>query len=164
MDKISCVRLLSTPIGTVRICGDKQVVTAVEFDDKYEEYEIIGELTAPVEACLNQLREYFAGSRKKFDVPLHLEGTPFQKTVWNALQKIPFAKRVSYKEVAEMIGNPQGQRAVGLANNHNPIAIVVPCHRVLGANGKLVGYAGGLWRKSWLLEHEAKVMGQNLFV
>ena len=88
-----------------------------------------------------------------------MEGTKFQQKVWDSLQEIPFAQQVSYSHIAAQIGTPNGQRAVGNANNHNPIAIVVPCHRVVGADGKLVGYAGGVWRKAWLLEHEAKVAG-----
>jgi len=152
---------MNTPIGNIRICGDNDVIDIVEFDDTYE-YEVEGELTTPVENCLNQLREYFDGTRKEFDLPIKLSGTNFQRLVWENLQKIPFGERVSYGDVAQAIGNPNAQRAVGNANNHNSIVIIVPCHRVIGSDGKLVGYAGGLWRKTWLLEHEAKVLDETL--
>ena len=106
--------------------------------------------------CCKQLDEYFSGKRKTFDVPLDAKGTKFQKQVWRELQKIPFGKTLSYGDIAKKIKNPKASRAVGGANNKNPIAIVVPCHRVIGANGKLVGYAGGLHRKAWLLKHERR--------
>ena len=101
-----------------------------------------------------QLQEYFSGSRYDFTVPLAMTGTEFQLAAWHALQTIPYGKTVSYKAIAEQIGRPKAMRAVGMANNRNPIAIIVPCHRVIGANGQLVGYGGGLGMKQWLLEHE----------
>lgn len=101
-----------------------------------------------------QLQEYFSGSRRDFTVPLAMTGTEFQLAAWHALQTIPYGKTVSYKAIAEQIGRPKAMRAVGMANNRNPIAIIVPCHRVIGANGQLVGYGGGLDMKQWLLEHE----------
>jgi len=103
-----------------------------------------------------QLSEYFAGERKEFSLPLSISGTEFQKRDWEALQKIPYGETRSYKQVAEMIGNPKACRAVGLANNRNRIAIVIPCHRVIGADGSLVGYAGGLAYKEWLLGLEKR--------
>ena len=103
-----------------------------------------------------QLDDYFAGRRRTFDVPLNLTGTAFQKSVWSELTRIPFGATISYGELARRIGNANASRAVGLANGKNPISIVVPCHRVIGANGTLTGYGGGLDRKKWLLEHEAK--------
>lgn len=159
MVEYSCLRLMNTPVGTLRIKGNAEAVTAVEFDDKHE-YYIEGELTAPVEMCMNQLHEYFDGQRTEFTVPIELDGTKFQQRVWAALKDIPFADTVSYGTIADRIQLPKGQRAVGTANNHNPVAIIVPCHRVVGADGKLVGYAGGVWRKAWLLELEAKVAGK----
>ena len=102
-----------------------------------------------------ELDEYFAGTRREFDLPLDPQGTPFQRKVWEALRRIPCGRTASYKEIAEEIGSPGGSRAVGMANHCNPIAILIPCHRVIGANGKLVGYAGGLERKRKLLELEA---------
>jgi len=160
MVETSCIRLINTPVGTLRIKGNAEAVTAVEFDDKHE-YYVEGELTKPVEMCIHQLHEYFRGTLTAFSVPVQMEGTKFQQKVWDSLMDIPFAEQVSYGKMAEEIGTPNGQRAVGNANNHNPIAIVVPCHRVIGADGKLVGYAGGIWRKAWLLEHEAKIAGKE---
>ena len=104
----------------------------------------------------SQLDEYFAGKRKVFDIPLNLCGTKYQKKVWNVLTTIPYGETRSYKDIAAITGNKKASRAVGGANNKNQIAIRVPCHRVIGANGKLTGYAGGLDKKKWLLEHESK--------
>ncbi|MEY9213877.1 methylated-DNA--[protein]-cysteine S-methyltransferase [Thermobifida halotolerans] len=107
-----------------------------------------------------QLAEYFAGRRTAFDVPLAPEGTPFQRTVWDALLEIPYGETLSYGQLAERIGNPSASRAVGLANGRNPIGIIVPCHRVVGASGDLTGYGGGLERKKWLLALERRGTGQ----
>lgn len=160
MAEYNCLRLINTPIGTIRIKGNADAVTAVEFDDKHE-YYVEGELTAPVENCVKQLHEYFDGKRTEFTIPLQLEGTKFQSKVWEELRNIPFAETVSYTNITDNIGLANGQRAVGNANNHNPIVILVPCHRVIGADGKLVGYAGGVWRKAWLLEHEMRIAGKE---
>ena len=105
-------------------------------------------------AAAAQLEEYFAGERREFDIPVVFEGTPFQQTVWRALQEIPCGETMSYRELAERIGRPSASRAVGLANGHNPISIVVPCHRVVGSNGSLTGYGGGIERKRYLLNLE----------
>ncbi len=105
-------------------------------------------------AAVRQLKEYFAGTRREFDLPLKMQGSEFQQRVWRELTKIPFGKTWSYGQLAKRIGNPNGSRAVGLANGRNPIAIIVPCHRVIGANGSLTGFGGGLERKEWLLTHE----------
>lgn len=105
-------------------------------------------------ACKLQLSEYFTGTRESFNLPLDQEGTLFQKEVWSNLSTIPFGKSTSYGEIAKQIQNPKAVRAVGAANGKNPISIIVPCHRVIGNNGKLTGYAGGLKRKAWLLNHE----------
>lgn len=107
-----------------------------------------------IQQTIKELEEYFAGNRKVFTVPLDLRGTEFQKKVWEALREIPYGETRSYKEIAEKIGNPKASRAVGMANHRNPIGIVVPCHRVVGANGKLIGYAGGIPMKQALLELE----------
>jgi methylated-DNA-[protein]-cysteine S-methyltransferase len=119
----------------------------------FSEAEVI-EDHAKNQKAIQQLTEYFDGSRRIFDLPFDLVGTDFQKKVWLALSKIPFGKTVSYKQIAENIGNPKAVRAVGLANNRNPIPIIIPCHRVIGANGNLVGYGGGLEMKRRLLIHE----------
>jgi methylated-DNA-[protein]-cysteine S-methyltransferase len=113
-------------------------------------------------AAVSQLRDYFAGTLTGFDLPLALEGTDFQRTVWAALQAIPYGARISYGELARRIGLPSASRAVGLANGRNPVSIVVPCHRVVGADGRLTGYGGGLDRKRFLLELEQRVTGQIL--
>ena len=111
-------------------------------------------MPAPMAECLRQLTEYFKGRRQKFSIPLLLEGTDFQKAVWRQLQKIPFGQTASYGDVARAVGSPRAFRAVGNANNKNPIPLIIPCHRVIGSDGKLVGFGGGIWRKHWLLEHE----------
>ncbi|MBD0368698.1 MAG: methylated-DNA--[protein]-cysteine S-methyltransferase, partial [Flavisolibacter sp.] len=109
-----------------------------------------------LKTVLQQLQEYFEGKRKIFDLPLQQQGTEFQQRVWNQLLQVPFGKTISYLELARKIGDVKAIRAVGTANGKNNLAIVVPCHRVIGTNTRLTGYAGGLWRKQWLLEHEAK--------
>ena len=109
-----------------------------------------------IEKTILQLTEYFNGKRKHFNIPLDLSGTNFQLKAWEALKKIPYAKTVSYSDQAKLIGNPKASRAIGNANNANPISIIVPCHRVIGKSGKLVGYGGGLGRKDYLLELEQK--------
>jgi methylated-DNA-[protein]-cysteine S-methyltransferase len=110
---------------------------------------------------VRQLDEYFSGNRKIFDLPLDLHGTEFQKKVWSELLKIPFGHKISYKELTLKIGDIKAIRAVAAANGANPVSIIVPCHRVIGSDGSLTGYAGGLWRKQWLLEHESSL--QKLF-
>ena len=109
-----------------------------------------------IDNCISQLKEYFAGLRYSFDLMLDPQGTEFQRTVWHELYKIPYGVTISYHELSKRILNEKAVRAVGAANGKNPISIIIPCHRVIGANGKLVGYGGGLWRKKWLLEHEEK--------
>jgi methylated-DNA-[protein]-cysteine S-methyltransferase len=104
---------------------------------------------------VGQLDAYFAGTLTQFDIPINLDGTEFQRRVWSQLQSIPYGETISYGELARRVGNPKASRAVGLANGRNPVAVIVPCHRVIGANGKLTGYGGGLDRKTWLLELEA---------
>lgn len=107
--------------------------------------------------CVEQLIQYFNGERRQFELPVHQPGTPFQQEVWSLLTQIPFGKTISYAELARRTGDTKATRAVAHANGKNQIAIIVPCHRVIGSNGDLVGYAGGLARKRWLLDHEAKV-------
>jgi methylated-DNA-[protein]-cysteine S-methyltransferase len=107
--------------------------------------------------CRDQLEEYFAGGRTVFDVPFDIDGTLFQMKVWRALLLIPYGSTWSYGKLAAQIGRPKASRAVGGANHKNPISIIVPCHRVIGSDGKLTGYGGGLWRKEWLIAHESKI-------
>lgn len=115
--------------------------------------------SAMLEQIEHELHEYFQGRRREFGVALEMEGTDFQKRVWNELRRIPFAETISYAELAKRVGSANGFRAVGSANGANPIAIVVPCHRVINTNGDIGGYGGGQWRKRWLLEHERRVAG-----
>jgi methylated-DNA-[protein]-cysteine S-methyltransferase len=144
---------IASPLGTILITANTDAITSIWFvDDSKGESN-----TSPIlDAAAVQLQEYFAGERKTFDLPLAPEGTQFQKQVWNALLTIPYGKTVSYLDVSRMIGNKKAIRAVGLANGKNPISIVVPCHRVIGSDGSLTGYGGGLWRKECLLRHERK--------
>lgn len=109
--------------------------------------------------AIKQLEEYFAGSRKEFDLPLKQPGSDFQQTVWQELLKIPYGSTITYGQQSQKMNNPLGIRAIAAANGRNNLWVIVPCHRVVGSNGSLTGYAGGLWRKKWLLEHEAKVRG-----
>jgi methylated-DNA-[protein]-cysteine S-methyltransferase len=148
---------LKSPIGEIVLTSNEEGLSGL-YTPEHPYYKTAkkGMLDPkPFKAAIKQLDEYFKGKRTEFDLNLAPEGTDFQKTVWKALAKIRFGKTQSYGEVAKVIKNPKGSRAVGLANGKNPICIIVPCHRVIGANGKLTGYAGGLKAKKWLLEHEA---------
>ena len=143
-----------TPVG--RLCiGEKDgCITRVTWNHLPKEYVL--EETELIRRCKVQLEEYFAGERKTFDLPLAPMGTAFQKKVWNALTKIPYGELRTYKDIALAADCPKGFRAVGMANNKNPIAILVPCHRVVGSDGKLVGYASGVENKTFLLKLEQK--------
>lgn len=142
----------STPLGTLQIITDEEAVTKIFFGEKDRKATV--EKTPLIEKVIQQLEEYFQGKRTEFELPLNPQGTPFQKRVWEALRTIPYGETRTYKQVAEMVGNPKACRAVGMANNRNPLPIVIPCHRVIGGNGKLVGYAGGLSVKEFLLSLE----------
>jgi len=141
-----------SPIGPVEVSGTPEGILSVTF----VKTRLPNDRNLPecVKEGIRQLDEYFRGARKTFSLKLLLQGTPFQKIVWQQLNKIPHGKMVSYGDVARAIGKPKAYRAVGNANNKNPIAIIIPCHRVIGSDGKLVGYGSGLWRKEWLLNHE----------
>ena len=141
-----------SPIGPLEVSGTSEGIVSVTF----VKTRLPNDRNLPecVKEGIRQLEEYFKGARKNFSLKLLLQGTPFQKLVWQRLKKIPYGKLASYGEVARAIGKPNAYRAVGNANNKNPIAIVIPCHRVIGSDGTLVGYGGGLWRKEWLLDHE----------
>ncbi len=142
-----------SPVGWLQLVVTDNAISGVEFVSKPG--ESVG--NSPVlDLCQQQLEAYFDGTLMKFSVPLRLEGTPFQQRVWEALQTIPFGVIWSYSELAQRVGNPKACRAVGGANHCNPIAILVPCHRVVGASGALTGYAGGLERKQALLAHEQR--------
>lgn len=143
-----------SPVGILEICTtENELISVLYVDERKESSERPGIL----EEVIKQLDEYFAGSRKDFDIKFKLKGTEFQKTVWNALTDIPYGETVSYKNIATKIGNEKAVRAVGSANGKNVINIIVPCHRVIGANKSLTGYGGGLHRKSWLLKHEGSI-------
>jgi methylated-DNA-[protein]-cysteine S-methyltransferase len=144
----------SSPVGNLKIqCTPKEVLL-IHFA---EQMGLENDDSPLLQKCIKQLDEYFTGKRKEFDLPLGQQGSPFQQNVWKHLDKIPFGKTISYLQLAKQIGDIKAIRAIAAANGKNNLAIVVPCHRVIGSDAKLVGYAGGLWRKKWLLEHEIKI-------
>lgn len=153
---------IKTPLGIARITGDESGISSVSvLDSDEKESDIIPEV---LQDCVYQLQEYFNGKRQNFSLPLNAEGTDFQKKVWDALVAIPFGKTTSYLELSRVLGDEKAIRAVASANGKNPLWIIVPCHRVIGSNGSLTGYAGGLWRKKWLLDHENPPAQQSLFL
>ncbi len=145
-----------SPVGRLGIAAENNNLTGVFFDHRnnFPNHEIVE--TPIIKLAAKQLEEYFQGERKAFDLPLLLQGTEFQQSVWGALQTIPYGETRSYKEIATQIGNPKASRAVGHSNHKNPLAIIIPCHRVIGQNGKITGYAGGLEAKRFLLELESQ--------
>jgi len=143
----------SSPVGLLKISAAEDHILSVQFCDNMEEPDHTHYL---VQNCIEQLDAYFKGTLIAFNLPLKQTGTPFQQKVWAQLCSIPYGKTISYLSLSKALGDTKAIRAVGTANGRNQIAIIVPCHRVIGSNFKLVGYAGGLWRKKWLLEHEAK--------
>lgn len=146
---------VDSPIGRLLLKSNGAALTAVQMDAPARDAEHKEDPDAePLPEAARQLAEYFAGTRRVFHLPLAPQGTRFQQTVWQALTEIPFGVTWSYGQLARRIGNPKASRAVGLANGSNPIAILVPCHRVIGADGSLTGYGGGIGRKQWLLAHE----------
>jgi len=145
---------LKSQIGYLEITGTDEGVTGVNFVDEKKRPD--AELPAPLQKCRIELDEYFRGKRKDFSIALKIEGTDFQKKVWRELLKIPYGTTVSYKDVAEAVGNPKGVRAVGGAVGSNNFGIIIPCHRVIGSSGDLTGFGSGLWRKEWLLNHESR--------
>ncbi len=149
-----------SPIGILEITGSDSGVSSISFVDDAIDH---GETPVALEDCVSQLDEYFSGKRKEFSLNLDLRGTEFQKRVWRELQKIPFGKTVSYLDIALAVGTSESTRAVGRANGQNPIVIVIPCHRVIGSDGSLTGYGGGLWRKRWLLDFESGTPQPSLF-
>lgn len=153
----------SSPLGMLEIKASDEVIHSILFANtwkgpKLSEAQMINEVYAntAVSQCITQLDEYFEGRRKTFDFAFSQDGTPFQLKVWNELLNIPFGKTISYLELSRRIGDAKAIRAVGTTNGKNQLCIIVPCHRVIGANGSLVGYGGELWRKKWLLDHESK--------
>jgi methylated-DNA-[protein]-cysteine S-methyltransferase len=144
---------ISSPVGNLKLQCSDEGITAVNF---WEEESATSDVHPLLSRCQQELEDYFSGQRSVFSVPLQLNGTAFQTRVWSALQDIPYGKTVSYMALSKKLGDVKAIRAVGTANGRNKIAIIIPCHRVIGSNSSLTGYAGGLWRKQWLLEHEAK--------
>lgn len=150
-----------TPLGITKLVGDEKGLASITvLNDEKPASDVIPEI---LEEAVYQLQEYFEGKRESFSLTLNPNGTEFQKKVWNALQDIPYGKTVSYLELSKSLGDVKAIRAVAAANGKNPLWIVVPCHRVIGSDGSLVGYAGGLHRKKWLLNHESPAKQQSLF-
>ncbi len=151
---------IKTPLGIAKIMGDENGISVISVSDE-------GELSAAIPEVLQevvlQLNDYFEGNRTDFTFKMNPSGTEFQQKVWLALLEIPFGKTMTYLELSKKLGDVKAIRAVASANGKNPLWIVVPCHRVIGTDGSLTGYAGGLWRKKWLLEHENPCTQQSLF-
>lgn len=147
-----------SPIGLLKIGGTDNYIGEVSFIDNQEQL-VHGEpgITELMHECTEQLIEYFHGTRRDFDIPVHQDGTEFQRRVWSELLEIPYGKTISYMDMAKRLGDPKVIRAAATTNGKNKIGIIVPCHRVIGSDKSLTGYAGGLWRKKWLLQHEFKV-------
>lgn len=152
---------IKTPVGTCLIEGDALGISKIWVLD--EEIVPTAEIPAELTQAAAELEEYFAGNRQHFTFKMNPHGTDFQKKVWNALLEIPFGKTMSYNQLAVKLGDVKAIRAVASANGKNPLWVAVPCHRVIGSDGSLTGYAGGLWRKKWLLEHETPSTQQSLF-
>jgi methylated-DNA-[protein]-cysteine S-methyltransferase len=152
---------VESPIGKLLLCTDGEALIGLYMDGPSDSPSELDQWTydpsaGPLPEVARQLDEYFKGDRREFDLPIRMHGTAFQQRVWRGLMEIPYGETRSYGEQAKRIGNPNASRAVGLANGRNPIAIVVPCHRVIGADGSLTGFGGGLERKRWLLAHEER--------
>jgi methylated-DNA-[protein]-cysteine S-methyltransferase len=153
---MSYVAFYHSPVGILRIKGTEQYISEIHYLDAMPSGAEI-HLNPLLQQCQEQLMEYFQGLRRTFDLPVHQEGSGFQQRVWGELMSIPYGRTISYMDMAKRLGDPKAVRAVGVTNGKNNIAIVLPCHRVIGAQRDLVGYGGGLWRKRWLLEHENKI-------
>jgi methylated-DNA-[protein]-cysteine S-methyltransferase len=151
------ITYIQTPVGIIRITEEDGFISSVHFID--DEVELISPETPLLKLAVQQLEEYFAGDRLIFDLPLKQQGSDFQQKVWQCLQTIGYGKTISYAYQSKLMKDPLAIRAIASANGKNHLAIVVPCHRVIGSDGNLTGFGGGLWRKKWLLEHEACVSG-----
>ena len=153
---------INSPLGITKIIGDADGIAVISVSDVGSN-EVSAEIPDVLKQAVSQLEEYFEGKRTDFDLKLNPQGTEFQQKVWRALLEIPFGKTISYMDQTKKLGDVKAIRAVASANGKNPLWIVVPCHRVIGTNGSLTGYAGGLSRKKWLLEHENPSTQQSLF-
>lgn len=156
----SAITFLETPIGLLKIVGDEEAIKLVTFTEEVLR-STDGKVPNVVRTAKFQLKEYFEGKRIAFDLQLAPEGTVFQRQVWKGLEEIPFGKTSTYAKQAVKLGDQKKLRAVGAANGRNPIAIIIPCHRIIGSDGSLTGYAGGIERKRWLLKHEGSIPGFN---
>lgn len=161
----SSTTYLHTPIGIAKIVGDEKGISEISVLDNDASTSLNSQKDIPacLLDCVEQLNDYFHGNRKEFNLKLNPQGTQFQQRVWNELLNIPYGKTRTYTEQTKKLGDLKAIRAVASANGKNPLWIVVPCHRVIGTDGSLTGYAGGIWRKKWLLEHESGVKQQTLF-
>jgi len=157
---MSKTAFINSPLGITKIVGDENGVSIISV---LSEGELSTKIPNELQEAVSQLQEYFEGKRKDFDFKLNPKGTDFQQKVWQELLNIPFGKTMSYLDLSKKLGDVKAIRAVASANGKNPLWIVVPCHRVIGTDGSLTGYAGGLWRKKWLLEHETPSHQQSLF-
>lgn len=153
--------MIQTPLGILSLEGDENGIGKLTFQE--EEDFVTEEIPVELQLAVDELRAYFRGELKGFSFKLNPKGTDFQQKVWKELSDIPYGKTISYAELAQNIGDVKAVRAVAAANGRNPLAIVVPCHRVIGSDGSLTGYASGLWRKKWLLELESPHPQQTLF-
>lgn len=144
-----------SPIGLVELGATATALCTLYFVEEPRHESTASPLLA---LASQQLNEYFAGTRTTFDLPLDFHGTVFQRQVWQQLLTVPYGQTVSYQDIANTLGNPKAVRAVGAANGQNPISVIAPCHRIIGSNGNLTGYGGGLWRKEWLLKHEGYLL------
>jgi methylated-DNA-[protein]-cysteine S-methyltransferase len=158
----TATRLIKSPLGTLQLVANDTALTAIHFPGQHGAAAEERETNAVLELASSQLAEYFAGSRRAFDLPLDARGTAFQQAVWQALRAIPWGELRSYRDIACALHNPRAVRAVGAANGRNPLPIVVPCHRVIGANGSLTGFAGGLAAKALLLELEGSLTEEGV--
>ena len=152
---------INLPLGITKIIGDESGVSVISVSN--DEVAVSTEIPKTLQEAVSQLKDYFNGQRNDFNFKLNPSGTEFQRRVWDELLRIPFGKTMSYLELSKKLGDVKAIRAVASANGKNPLWIVVPCHRVIGTDGSLTGYAGGLWRKKWLLEHENPTAQQSLF-
>jgi len=157
---MSHIVFINSPLGTTKIVGDENGISQISI---LEDGEISTIIPNELKSAVTQLNDYFAGTRTHFDFKINPKGTDFQQKVWQELCNIPFGKTMSYLDLSKKLGDVKAIRAVASANGKNPLWIVVPCHRVIGTDGSLTGYAGGLWRKKWLLEHENPTNQQSLF-
>ena len=157
---MSHVAFIKTPLGIAKIVGDEEGISIISI---LSEGELSITIPNELQEAVSQLQDYFSGKRNYFSFKLNPKGTDFQQKVWQELLKIPFGKTISYLDLAKKLGDAKVIRAAASANGKNPLWIVVPCHRVIGTDGSLTGYAGGLWRKKWLLEHETPTNQQSLF-